>query len=116
MGRDTVCRVEERKSMKQMPAIEFIDKVFNPFEKIEKLNDLLTKLEELSPKIEQLLKLVEPLGYHHDAFPIYLRQEINSHQDGHKGEPSRGVADNYFPSVRKGGKPICQQKIKMENK
>jgi hypothetical protein len=83
MGMDTVCRVEERKSMKQVPAIEFIDNVFNPSERIEKLNDLLTKLEQFSPKIEQLLKLIETLGYHHDAFPIYLRQEINTHQDGH---------------------------------
>src|SRR5262249_44311665 len=29
MGKDTVCRVEERKSMKQTSAIEIIDKVFN---------------------------------------------------------------------------------------
>ena len=83
MGTDTVCRVEERKSLKQMPAIEFIDKVFNPFEKIETESGLLEKIEELSARIEDLLKLIKISGYHHGGFPIYRQEEINSNEDDH---------------------------------
>lgn len=83
MGVDTVCRIEERKSLKHTSAIEFIDKVFNPFEKIEKLSDLLARLEELPSKIEQLSKLIEILGYHHGVFPVHQQEEVNSYQDDH---------------------------------
>ncbi|MFZ0326854.1 MAG: hypothetical protein WBP64_09635 [Nitrososphaeraceae archaeon] len=83
LGTDTVCRVEERKSLKHMPAIKFIDNVFNPFEKIETQSGLLARLEELSSKIEHLLKLIDILGYHHGGFSIYRQEEINSNEDDH---------------------------------
>ena len=83
LGTDTVCRVEERKSLKHMPAIKFIDNVFDPFEKIETQSGLLARLEELSSKIEHLLKLIDILGYHHGGFSIYRQEEINSNEDYH---------------------------------
>jgi hypothetical protein len=46
MGKDTVCRVEERKQHPNRPAIEVINDIFNPNEKIEKmLNQIMEKLD-----------------------------------------------------------------------
>ena len=36
MGKDTVCRIEERKHPAKKPAVEFINDTFNPYEQIEK--------------------------------------------------------------------------------
>jgi hypothetical protein len=46
MGKDTVCRIEERKHPHISP-IDFINDVFNPIEKFEKLISELRK--ELKP-------------------------------------------------------------------
>jgi hypothetical protein len=46
MGKDTVCRIEENKHPKK-PAIEFINDVFNPVEKLEKHFVEYTKQQEL---------------------------------------------------------------------
>jgi hypothetical protein len=47
MGKDTVCRVEERKHPNQ-PPIEFINDVFNPVERVE------TQLAEIGRKIDRI--------------------------------------------------------------
>jgi hypothetical protein len=48
MGKDTVCRVEERKHPHK-PAVDFINDVFNPIEKVEKINKGLKKMQYVPP-------------------------------------------------------------------
>jgi hypothetical protein len=58
MEKDTVCRVEERKSLRNIPVIDFLNQVFNPFEKIEKqyaAHDL--KIDEICYKLDQIIRL-----------------------------------------------------------
>lgn len=46
MGKDTVCRVEERKQQINRPAIEVINDVFNPYEEIEEMfKQIMEKLD-----------------------------------------------------------------------
>jgi hypothetical protein len=52
MGKDTVCRVEERKHPNISP-IEFINDVFNPVEKVEK------QIAEYAKKVDKLTDLLE---------------------------------------------------------
>jgi hypothetical protein len=52
MGKDTVCRVEERKHPNQS-AIDFINDVFNPFERVEK------QVAENTKKVDKLTDLLE---------------------------------------------------------
>src|SRR5829696_3565344 len=52
LGEDTICRVEENKRPRK-PAIEFINEIFNPTEKFEKM------LTEYTNKIEEALKHIE---------------------------------------------------------
>jgi hypothetical protein len=54
LGKDTVCRVEENKQPKK-PAIEVINEVFNPTEKLEKI------LLEYTNKTEEVLKYITGL-------------------------------------------------------
>ena len=49
MGADTICRVEENKHPKK-PAVELINDIFNPLEKIEK------KLTEISERLDKLAR------------------------------------------------------------
>jgi hypothetical protein len=51
MGKDTVCRIEENKHPK-VTAIEFINDVFNPLEKLERY------LKEYNKKIDQILEML----------------------------------------------------------
>jgi hypothetical protein len=44
MGKDTVCRLEERKYPTNKPAIEFINETFNPMEKVEKQLEEIIRL------------------------------------------------------------------------
>jgi hypothetical protein len=58
MGKDTVCRLEERKHPANKPAIEFINEIFNPLDRIERLfinHD--NKLNEISDNIKRLVEL-----------------------------------------------------------
>jgi hypothetical protein len=61
MGKDTICRIEENKHPK-LGAIEFINYVFNPLEKLEgylkeygdKINDIQNGIRELNHKFDSL--------------------------------------------------------------
>jgi hypothetical protein len=56
MGKDTVCRVEERKHPNQS-AIEFINDVFNPVERVEKqIAEQGRELSEIRSIVTELLK------------------------------------------------------------
>jgi hypothetical protein len=56
MGKDTVCRVEERKHPNQS-AIEFINDVFNPVERVEKqIVEQGSELSEIRSIVTELLK------------------------------------------------------------
>lgn len=56
MGRDTVCRVEERKYSSGRPAIEAINDVFNPVKRVEKrLAEHDIKLDEINAKLAILI-------------------------------------------------------------
>jgi len=44
MGEDTVCRVEENKRFKNKPAIDVINDIFNPYEKIKKSLDRIENI------------------------------------------------------------------------
>jgi hypothetical protein len=47
MGRDTVCRIEERKHPPTKTAIAFIDDIFNPYERIEsKIDQIKGMMDE----------------------------------------------------------------------
>jgi hypothetical protein len=56
MGKDTVCRVEERKHPHK-PAVDFINDVFNPLEKVQKIisefNKGLKKMQGEVPSVEK---------------------------------------------------------------
>ena len=52
LEKDTVCRVEENKRPK-MPVIEFINEIFNPTEKVEKM------LTEYTQRIEDAIRRIE---------------------------------------------------------
>ena len=54
MGMDTVCRVEERKSLKHVHAIESINRIFNPPETIENHSSLEKKLDQIILGIEEI--------------------------------------------------------------
>ena len=54
MGKDTVCRVEERKSPSSAPAVEFIDQIFNPSKRIENHSSLERKLDQIILGIEEI--------------------------------------------------------------
>src|SRR5215211_859505 len=60
MGKDTVCRVEERKHPNQS-AIEFINDVFNPFERVEK------QVAENTKMIDKLTDLLEKFSISQDV-------------------------------------------------
>jgi hypothetical protein len=60
MGKDTVCRVEERKHPNQS-AIEFINDVFNPFERVEK------QVAENTKMIDKLTDLLEKFSISKDV-------------------------------------------------
>jgi hypothetical protein len=51
MGKDTICRIEENKRPK-ITAIEFINDVFNPLEKLEEY------LREYDKKIDQVIEML----------------------------------------------------------
>lgn len=51
MGKDTICRIEENKRPK-VTAIEFINDVFNPLEKVE------SYLKEYDKKIDQIIEML----------------------------------------------------------
>lgn len=71
MGKDTVCRVEERKSLKHTLAIESINRIFNPFEAIENHSSLEKKLDQILLEIEEL-SLPRLLGYfYRGGFAVY---------------------------------------------
>jgi hypothetical protein len=56
MGKDTVCRIEERKQPNQS-AIEFINNVFNPVERVEKqIAEQGSELSEIRSIVTELLK------------------------------------------------------------
>ena len=56
LEKDTVCRVEENKRPK-MPVIEFINEIFNPTEKVEKmLTEYTQRIEDAIRRIEILFK------------------------------------------------------------
>jgi hypothetical protein len=57
MGKDTVCRVEERKHLAKKPAPEFINDIFNPLDRFEsRLEEQDSKLNEINDKITRLAK------------------------------------------------------------
>ena len=54
MGKHTVCRLEERKHpATKRPAIEFIDDIFNPVERIE------NQISGLEKKVERIVQWLE---------------------------------------------------------
>jgi archaellum component FlaC len=61
MGKDTICRIEENKRPK-IGAMEFINDVFNPLEKLEgyrigydeKINNIENVIRELNRKFDSL--------------------------------------------------------------
>jgi hypothetical protein len=56
MGKDTVCRIEERKHPNISPR-EFINDVFNPFERVEKqIAEQGRELSEIRSIVTELLK------------------------------------------------------------
>ncbi len=56
MGTNTVCRIEETKNPRKT-AIEVINDIFNPIEKLERrFSDVETKLSEINDKLERLTK------------------------------------------------------------
>jgi hypothetical protein len=56
MGKDTVCRIEERKHPNQY-AIDFINDVFNPFERVEtQIAEQRNQLSQIESIITQLVK------------------------------------------------------------
>jgi len=71
MGKDTVCRAEERKSLKHVPAIESINRIFNTSETIENHSSLEKKLDQIILEIEEL-RLPRIFSYfYHGGFAIY---------------------------------------------
>jgi hypothetical protein len=60
MHEDTVCRVEERKHPKQS-AIDFINDVFNPVEKVEK------QIAEYAKKVDKAIGLLEKIDSSKDV-------------------------------------------------
>jgi hypothetical protein len=52
LGKDTICRVEENKRPKK-PATDFIDEIFNPTERVEKV------LTEYTKRIDDMLGRIE---------------------------------------------------------
>jgi hypothetical protein len=62
MGKDTVCRIEERKHpIPNQSVIEFINEVFNPFERVEK------QVAENTKKIDKVIGLVEKFARSKDV-------------------------------------------------
>jgi hypothetical protein len=58
MGKDTVCRLEERKHPANKPAVEFINETFNPLDRIERLfTNHDNKLNEISDNLNRLVEL-----------------------------------------------------------
>jgi hypothetical protein len=43
MGKDTVCRIEERKHPAKKTAVEFINDTFNPYEHLGKIDAVINK-------------------------------------------------------------------------
>jgi len=60
MGKDTVCRIEERKHPNQS-AIDFINDVFNPVEKVEK------QIAEYAKKVDKAIGLMEKFDSSNDV-------------------------------------------------
>jgi hypothetical protein len=59
MDKDTVCRVEENKHLK-ISAIEFINEVFNPTERLERLIvEQGRKMSKICDKFEKLAVLIQ---------------------------------------------------------
>lgn len=63
MGKDTVCRVEERKHPNISP-IEFINDVFNPVEKVEK------QIAEYAKKVDKAIGLLEKIDSSKDVYEL----------------------------------------------
>jgi hypothetical protein len=56
MGKDTVCRLEERKHPAEKPAIEFVNDIFNPLDRFEaRFSEQDSKLNEITDKLTRLV-------------------------------------------------------------
>ena len=70
MGKNTVCRVEERKSLKHVTVIESINRIFNQSERNENHNLLEYKLDQIILEIKRS-RFVHILGSCYGGFTIY---------------------------------------------
>jgi hypothetical protein len=73
LGKDTVCRVEERKHSRDKPAVDVIDDVFNPIERVERrLAEHDTKLDEINGKLTILVNNKGVTGSKQSEIPVNM--------------------------------------------
>ena len=78
MGKDTICRIEENKRPK-VEAIEFINDVFNPLEKLEVyLKGYDEKIDDVQHKVRELSRKFDSLQLSLDAGADLLKENIRS--------------------------------------